>query len=137
MKKILTVISLFISLIFANSDTNSSFEDALQVAKKEHKIIMIELVQENCHFCKRMDKEVISDKNISSELSKDFVVVKFDVNKDKLPLGLKKEITPTFAFVKESGELFSIIRGAWNREDFSALLKYIKKKSKIKRELKK
>ena len=135
MKKLL-VIFIFTSLIFANSDTNTSFEDALQIAKKEHKIIMIELVQESCHFCKRMDKEVMSDKNISSALSKDFVVVKFDVNRDKLPLGLKKEMTPTFAFVKESGELFSIIRGAWNREDFSALLKYIKKKSKIKRELK-
>jgi len=136
MKKILILISIFTSLIFANSDTNSSFEDALKVAKKEHKIIMIELVQENCHFCKRMDKEVMSDDNISSALSKDFVVVKFDVNRDKLPLGLKKEMTPTFAFVKESGEIFSIIRGAWNREDFSALLRYIKKKSKIKRELK-
>ena len=136
MKKILILISICTSLIFANSDTNSSFEDALKVAQKEHKIIMIELVKEDCHFCKRMDKEVMSDDNISSALSKDFVVVKFDVNKDKLPLGLKKEMTPTFAFVKESGELFSIIRGAWNREDFSALLRYIKKKSKIKRELK-
>jgi len=130
MKKILTVISILTSLIFANSDT-------LQVAKKEHKIIMIELVQENCHFCKRMDEEVMTDANISNTLSKDFIVVKFDINRDKLPLGLKKEITPTFAFVKESGEIFSIIRGAWNREDFSALLRYIKKKSKIKRELKK
>ena len=136
MKKILILISIFTLLIFANSDTNSSFEEALKVAQKEHKIIMIELVKEDCHFCKRMDKEVMTDANISNTLSKDFVVVKFDVNRDKLPLGLKKEMTPTFAFVKESGEIFSIIRGAWNREDFSALLRYIKKKSKIKREIK-
>jgi len=136
MKKFLILISIFTSLIFANSDTNSSFEEALKVAKKEHKIIMIELVQEGCHFCKRMDKEVMTDDNISSALSKDFVVVKFDVNKDKLPLGLKKEMTPTFAFVNESGDIFSIIHGAWNIEDFSALLRYIKKKSKIKREIK-
>jgi len=136
MKKILILISIFTSLIFANSDTNSSFENALKIAQKEHKIIMIELVQEHCHFCKRMDKEVMTDDNISSTLSKDFVVLKFDVNKDKLPLGLKKEMTPTFAFVKESGEVFSIIHGAWNIEDFSALLRYIKKKSKIKREIK-
>ena len=124
-------------LLFANSENNTSYENALKIAKKEHKIIMIELIQENCHFCKRMDKEVMVDDNISSTLSKDFVVVKLDVNKDKLPLGLKKEITPTFVFVKESGELFSIIRGAWNIDDFKALLRYIKKKSKIKRELKK
>jgi len=136
MKKILIIVVIFTSLIFANSDTNTSFEDALQIAKKEHKIIMIELVRENCHFCKRMDKEVMVDDNISNILVKDFVVVKLDINRDKLPLGLKKEITPTFAFVKETGEIFSIIRGAWNKDDFKALLRYIKKKSKIKRGLK-
>ncbi|HHB95036.1 MAG TPA: DUF255 domain-containing protein [Campylobacterales bacterium] len=136
MKKILILISILSSLLFANSENNTSYKDALKIAKKEHKIIMIELVKEDCHFCERMDKEVMIDDNISSTLSKDFVVVKLDVNRDKLPLGLKKEITPTFAFVKESGEVFSIIRGAWNRDDFKALLRYIKKKSKIKRELK-
>jgi len=132
MRRILIVMSILSSLIFANSDSNTSYEDALKIAKKEHKVIMIELTREDCHFCKRMDKEVMIDSNISTTLAKDFVVVKLDVNRDKLPLGLKKEITPTFAFVKESGELFSIMRGAWNIDDFKALLKYIKKNLKSK-----
>jgi len=114
-----------------------SFKESLKRAKKEHKIIMVELTAEHCHFCKKMDREVMVESDVIEALNKDFIVVKLDVNKDKLPLGLKKGMTPTFAFVNSNGELFSVIHGAWHKEDFLDLLKYIQKKSKLKRELKK
>ncbi len=132
MKKILILTILSISTLFS-----SNYEDALIEAKKEHKIIMIMLEKENCKFCKKMEDEVLIDKNVSKILDRDFILLKLDVNRDELPLGLKKDMTPTFAFVKESGVMFSLIPGAWKRDDFISLLEYVKKKSKLKRELKK
>jgi thioredoxin-related protein len=122
MKKILIISLLLLSPLFG---------------EKRHKIIIIELISQSCHFCKKMDVEVMSKKDVIEALERDFILIKLDVNRDKLPLGLKKGTTPTFAFANDRGELFSIIHGAWNREDFLDLLKYVKKKSKIKRELKK
>ena len=132
MKKILILTILFIYALYS-----SNYEDALIEAKKEHKIIMIMLEKENCKFCKKMEDEVFTDKNVSKILDRDFILLKLDVNRDELPLGLKKDMTPTFAFVKESGVMFSLIPGAWKRDDFISLLEYVKKKSKLKRELKK
>ena len=132
MKKILILTILFISALFS-----SKYENTLIKAKKEHKIIIIMLEKKNCHFCKKMEDEVFTDKNVSKILDKNFILLKLDVNRDELPLELKKGMTPTFAFVKESGVMFSLIRGAWKRDDFISLLRYIKKKSKLKREIKK
>ncbi len=132
MKKILILTILFIYALYS-----SNYEDALIEAKKEHKIIMIMLEKENCKFCKKMEDEVLIDKNVSKILDRDFILLKLDVNRDELPLGLKKDMTPTFAFVKESGVMFSLIPGAWKRDDFISLLEYVKRKSKLKRELKK
>ena len=132
MKKILILTILFISALFS-----SKYENTLIKAKNEHKIIIIMLEKKNCHFCKKMEDEVFKDKDVSKILDRDFILLKLDVNRDELPLGLKKGMTPTFAFVKESGVIFSLIRGAWKRDDFISLLRYVKKKSKLKREIKK
>jgi thioredoxin-related protein len=113
-----------------------SFENALKKAKKEHKLIMLELTRDGCHFCKKMEREILVERDVIEALDKEFISVKLNVEKDKLPLGLKKGMTPTFAFVNEHGELFSVIPGAWSKVDFLDLLEYIKKKSKMKREAK-
>ncbi len=134
MKKILIVAILYITSLFS---ANIEYKNALIEAKDEHKIIIIVLEKEDCHFCKKMEDEVFTDKNVSKILDRDFILVKLDVNRDELPLGLKKGMTPTFVFVKDSGVMFSLIRGAWKRDDFISLLRYVKKKSKLKREIKK
>jgi thioredoxin-related protein len=136
MKKIL-IGSLLLSLIFAEELKYLPFNSALEIAKKEHKIVMLKLTAERCQYCKKMDIEVMGDSRVLDALNRDFVSVSLDVNRDKLPLGLKKGMTPTFAFINSGGELFSVIRGAWRRDDFLDLLKYVKKKSELKRELKK
>ena len=114
-----------------------SFEDALKKAKKEHKTIMLELTRDGCHFCKKMEREILVERDVIEALEKDFISVRLNVEKDNLPLGLKKGMTPTFAFANEDGELFSVIPGAWSKSDFLDLLGYIKKKSKLQREVKK
>lgn len=100
-----------------------AYEKALKIAKKEHKIIIIKLTREHCHFCKKMDREVFSDKEVIEALDKNFIVVEVDIGKETPPLGLKMGMTPTFIFVSEDEKIMAKIPGAWTKHDFLEILK--------------
>ena len=106
--------------------TYEGFDEALKRAKKEHKIIMIEAMSEDCHFCRKMEREVMIDDEVAKALKKDFVPVRIDIKKHQLPLGLKAELTPTFIFVDEKANILSNVPGAWNKTDFMQLLREAK-----------
>lgn len=106
------------------------FDEALKRAKKEHKIIMIKVMTEDCHYCRKMEREVMIEKEVTDVLKKDFITVKIDVSKVKLPLELKSDLTPTFIFVDEDEKVLMNIPGAWDKKDFLLLLKEAKTKDK-------
>jgi len=106
------------------------FDEALKQAKKEHKIIMIKAMTEDCHYCRKMEREVMIEKEVTDALNKDFITVMVDVSKMKLPLGLKSALTPTFIFIDKDEKVLMNIPGAWNKNDFLLLLKEAKQKDK-------
>ena len=104
-----------------------SFENALKRAKKEDKIIIIKATAPHCRYCKKMEENVLVDKDIIDLLDKEFVIVSVDVSKETLPLDLRVSMTPSFFFVfveKENDKVkIKRIPGAWNKEDFLDILK--------------
>jgi len=106
------------------------FTEALKQAKKEHKIIMIEAMSKDCHYCKKMQREVMIEKDVKSLLQKDFITVMVDVSKMKLPLGLKAKLTPTFIFIDKDKKVLMNVPGAWDKNNFLLLLKEVKQKDK-------
>jgi len=111
----------------------AGFDEALKRAKKEHKIIMIEAMSKECHFCRKMDREVMIEKEVRESIEKDFIPVKIDVSVHSLPLGLKTDITPSFIFVNENAKILMNIPGGWGKVDFLDLLKEAKMKAKEKK----
>ena len=93
---------------------------------------MIEAMSEDCHFCRKMEHEVLIDDEVVKALKKDFVPVRIDIKKHQLPLGLKAELTPTFIFVDEKANILSNVPGAWNKTDFMQLLREAKTQRKEK-----
>ncbi len=110
-------------MVTKHSVTSQPYSEAIKQAKKEQKIVVIEATSKHCHYCQKMDREVLSDEQIIKALSKDFVVVKVDVSAQKLPLDLKSSMTPTFFFVNAEGNLIKTIPGSWGKEDFLEILK--------------
>ncbi len=100
-----------------------AYKKAVEIAQKEHKIIIIKLTREHCHFCTKMDREVFSDKEIIEAVDKNFIVVEVDIGKETPPLGLKIGMTPTFIFVDEKEKIMAKIPGAWTKQDFLGILK--------------
>ncbi len=104
------------------------FEKALQRAKKEDKIIMIKAMTKTCHFCRKMDREVMIEKEVIEAIQKDFIPVSLDISEHQLPLGIHAELTPSFIFVDKNAKVLLNVPGAWKKNDFLELLKEAKAK---------
>jgi len=137
MKKIVTMI--FFSMMFLSCDAKvssnneqnlSNYQKAVLEAKENSKIVMLKLTSEDCHFCKKMDREVLNDKEVVSFLDKNFVLLDIDVKKEKLPIDLNYKVTPTFFFLTKDEKPLYRIQGAWHKKDFVELLEMVLKKSK-------
>jgi len=106
------------------------FDVAVNLAQKEHKLIMIEAMTSTCHFCRKMQREVMIDKEVVQMIKKSFVPVAIDIHKNSLPLGIKVEVTPSFIFIDAQKNVLMNVPGAWGKKDFLALLKEAKLQSK-------
>lgn len=113
-------------LIKEKSIKYESFDMALEMAKKENKIIMIKATSKHCRYCKKMDREVLLEDEVVQAFQKDFIAVSVDVGTTILPLELKAEMTPTFFFINKDKKMIKRIPGAWNKEDFLEILKEAK-----------
>ncbi len=109
-----------------NSPYYVGFDKALKQAKNENKFIMIKATSEHCHFCKKMDREVFSEKEVLSMLDKNFISVEIDVYKEMLPLGLKSKVTPTYFFIDKHAEIVKTVPGSWDKSDFLEILNEVK-----------
>ena len=103
-----------------------TYEEALKLQKKTGKIIMIDVVRSDCHYCKDMQKEVFDNKEMSLWLKKRFIPVKLNLDFDELPLGIHIYFTPTFFFIDADQQIIKKIPGSWNIQDFKDLTKNIK-----------
>ena len=122
-KIVLVVLSGFVSLFALEFHT---YKEAKALQKQNGKIIMIDVVRSDCHYCKDMQKKVFDDKKMSVWLEERFIPVKLNLDFDKLPLGLKVHFTPTFFFVDKNEKIVKKIPGSWNIQDFKDLTKNIK-----------
>ena len=103
-----------------------SYDDGLKLQEKNQKIIMIDVIRTDCHYCIDMDNKVFEDKEMQKWLLERFIPVKLNLDKDKMPLGIKTSFTPSFFFVDKNQTIVKTIPGSWNIEDFKSLTKGIK-----------
>lgn len=88
---IITLSILFFSNLAFSQDNKSikwySWEDGYKIAKKENKILIVDLVTDNCPFCKKMEKSTYTNKKVVKTINESFVAVMFNPesakNKDK------------------------------------------------------
>jgi len=104
----------------------NTYASALKEQKKTNKLIMIAVASADCHYCKNMDKEVFQNKEMIKWLENRFIPVKLILGSDKLPLGIKVVITPTFYFIDKHEKIVKKVAGSWNIEDFKFITEKLK-----------
>jgi thioredoxin-related protein len=129
MQKIILSIVLLSGALLA-LDWVKDIDTAVEIAKKEHKNIMVMVEGEHCRWCKKMKGRTLTDDAVEKRLEK-FVVVKV-MREDgnamaKLP---PVEGVPTIFFMKEDKAIIEDIIGYYNVEDFTSYIDDIEKKVK-------
>jgi thiol-disulfide isomerase/thioredoxin len=103
---------------------------ALETAKKENKIVMIDFFTDWCTPCKILDKMVWQDEEAAKEISKlNIIPMKLDAEKEGLENAKKYKITayPTIIFIDKNGDEVGRKVGFGYKEE---ILKSIKDNSK-------
>jgi thioredoxin-related protein len=117
--------------VFAADIKWLKMEDALQIAKKENKVLMVEVSAHACKYCKEMANTTFKDEKIVAKINTYFAPVIFYNDSDSVPPKFFSKGTPTFFFVDKNGKkLMPPIFGAWNVNDFDFLLETALKKAK-------
>ena len=128
MKRLVTLLALSLLALgdsFAQGIEffEGSWEDALQTAQEEGKIIFMDAYAVWCGPCKRMAKTTFVDESVGSFFNDKFLNVKMDMEKGDGPQLARKygvRAYPTLLFIDYSGEVVHQARGA---QGVSALLK--------------
>lgn len=114
MKKFFTIFILLISIVFFAQEgvafQQLTFNQLLDKAKKENKLLFIDAMADWCGPCKMMDKNVFPKKSVADFYNQNFVNAQFDMEK-----GEGREIAakygvrsyPTYLFINGDGQLIT------------------------------
>ena len=110
-----------------------NYDVAVNLAKSQNKLIMVDISKTNCPGCEYLAIEVYTDDEVASYINKHFVPLFYLVDKDNLPVIVENYFTgtlPTIMFLKPNGKLVYKIIGARPPKVFLKILKNIKEGSK-------
>lgn len=107
--------------LFADPHWASSYAKAFEKAKEQEKDVMIILSKDNCDACWYMENIVFEDDGLVEQIEKDFIPLYLDVYDDDIH-GLSFIGTPTFYFIKSSGETIKRLDGVFNIKELTAAL---------------
>jgi thioredoxin-related protein len=114
------------------------FGEAIKEAKQTNKKIVVDIYTNWCGWCKKMDKDVYSTKEVQSYLSENFIVVKLNAEastKHEFDGSEKSETQiakmfgvssyPTTLFLTPQGELITSVPGYIKADMYVTILEYI------------
>ena len=101
-----------------------SFDEILQKAQKENKIIMLDAYTTWCGPCKSMTKNVFTDKKVADYYNTHFINAKFDMEKGEgIEIKKRYEVKayPTILFINGKGQKVHIGVGSSKAKEFIEL----------------
>jgi len=96
------------------------WNEALQMAKKEHKILFLDIYATWCGPCKKLKSRTFSNKEVGDFYNQHFINVSLDGEKGQGPL-LSNEFNlrsyPSLFYIDENGKLVQLISGYQDSND--------------------
>lgn len=125
MKKIVLcmwAVFIFSGMVAQTNFRNLTYEQALEVAKTEKKLVLLDFYTVWCGPCKMMTKEVFPQKAVGEYLNERFVCIQLDAEKEgkELRQQFKVMFYPTFIGLDVSGKELFRIEGGTDAKTFMA-----------------
>ena len=130
---ILAAILVAVTVRAADVNWTHDYDEALKKAKADKKLVMIDIYTDWCGWCKKLDKDVYTDKSIQEKLAKGFICVKINPEKNSKNKKVAKDFGvkgfPYIAFVDADGKKLDEIGGYMPAKDFGKVIDRVAKKS--------
>lgn len=97
-----------------------SFDEALQAAHKEKKLVFIDFYTDWCGPCKMMSRDVFPQKKVGDYFNAKFVCLKLNAEKEGAELAKKYKVKayPTYVVIDSDGKQRMEASGAMKADDF-------------------
>lgn len=130
MKKIFAILLILSACLNADIVWQKDIPAALQLAQKEHKLVMVFVEGETCRWCKKMKHRTLSDESVNKRLQ-DYIAVKvFRENKDDIKDLPEIQGVPTVFFMTSEKKILESVIGYYNVEDFISYINDVEIKVK-------
>jgi thioredoxin-related protein len=119
-----------------------TFNEGLEKADKENKIMIVDFYTDWCHWCKVMDEKTFHNDSVAKKLSERFVTVRINAedpnatatfkgrtfNNIELTRAFQVSGFPALAFISPEHEVITVMPGYIPAEQFNYILDYIDQK---------
>jgi len=111
----ITILLSWVAGAVAAIDWEHDYDAGLARARKDKKLVMIDVYTDWCGWCKKLDRDTYSDKGVGDKVARDFVAVKLNPEKSARGATLAKQFGvtgyPHIVFVDATGAKVSEIIG--------------------------
>jgi len=76
-------------------DDAKSYTQALKIAQKQDKRVLMYMYSEYCSWCKKMKKTTLSNKRVIDYIKSNYIFIKVDVDMGDYPEELRASFLPT------------------------------------------
>ena len=119
-----------------DDSVQKNYDSALAKAKKDKKVVLVDIYTDWCGWCKKLDRDTYSDKDVQAKVAKDFIAVKVNPEKSAAGSALARQFGvrgyPFIAFVDADGKKISQIGGYVNATAFLSQLEQVAKQNNAK-----
>jgi protein disulfide-isomerase len=122
MKHLWISLCLSMSLFATQLHWYDDYNEALRVAKKEHKPVYIFITSAQCQWCHKFEKTTLQDEAIRKRLKKEFITVHLVRDFDDIPKQFKTSPVPRHYFTDPDGKIIYSSLGHRKVECFDSFM---------------
>jgi thioredoxin-related protein len=130
LKRVFAILLLLSACLSADIVWQKDIPAALQLAQKEHKLVMVFVEGETCRWCKKMKHRTLSDEGVDKRLQAYIAVKVFRENKEDIKDLPEIQGVPTIFFMTAEKKILESVVGYFNVEDFISFINDVEKKVK-------
>ena len=129
MNNFLFLIKIFFSILLLSSTLNAfelhwehNYENALETAKKENKLVYLFIGADICKHCDRFKKQTLSNKELIEYMKKKYILLYMSRDQHNIPDGFEKYGVPFHYFLTPTGKIVAEVQGSRELEGWYDVL---------------
>jgi thioredoxin-related protein len=132
MRYLIGMIFFAVTLMATEIHWYDDYNEAIEVAKKEHKLVYVFISSSHCGWCHKFEKKILQNENVKKELKKEFVAVHLINDLDDIPQKFKTAPVPRHYFTDANKDILYDSLGYREVDTFLAFMGYAEEQSNTK-----